>query len=431
MTNAAINVLYDISPLGFAHENPSNKTGIARVVEELAYQLAERPDCHLKLCSSEHLLGALDYAVSEPRLQTAEFPHNAVTAILLRKQKRTQAALDGALAEKRQIAIFTAKAGRKIINSLANAKNTSETLDSGSLRNADIYHSTFSPLTEQVWRAAGPQRFLTIYDMIPALFPQYCIAEMGGWFQTILSSIKEDAWILCISEATKVDLCEHIAIDPARVFVTPLAADPALFYPVTDAQELARVQHKYHVKPAPYVLSLCTIEPRKNIDHAIRCYVRLMQEGKTPDLQLVLAGSKGWNYDHIFRQIEGAEAFQANIVVTGFVANEDLAALYSGALAFVFPSLYEGFGLPPLEAMQCGVPVIVSNTSSLPEVVGEAGIMLDPKDADGLCQSLLSLYEDSSLRAELAKKSLLQAAGFSWQRCAEDTVNAYKTALGR
>ena len=398
------------------------------MVESLAYQLLERPDCHLELCSSVSLTGSLEYVQTDPRLESVAFPHHKRGASFQRRCRDMQSTVDSAAGLSR----VRARAARKLLHLVGKyVKSTSETLQAESLRNADIYHSTFYPLPKQA-KVKDLQRFLTLYDLIPVLHPEVYGKEMesmGQWFQTILSSIDKETWIVCISEATKGDLCEHIAIDPSRVFVTPLAADPTLFYPVTDADELTRVQHHYHVKPAPYVLSLCTIEPRKNIDHAIRCYVRLMQEGKTPDLQLVLAGSKGWNYDHIFRQIEGAEAFQANIVVTGFVANEDLAALYSGALAFVFPSLYEGFGLPPLEAMQCGVPVIVSNTSSLPEVVGEAGIMLDPKDADGLCQSLLSLYEDSSLRAELAKKSLLQAAGFSWQRCAEDTVNAYKTAL--
>ena len=423
-----MNILYDISIMGRAHGESIHKTGIPRVVEELMYQLVERPDCRLELCSNLFLLGALEYAETDPRLQSLGFPHNKAQAALLRKQRQKQRAVDSSVGLSRVIT----RAQRKMMHYAGQfSKAHTQMLDPATLRNADIYHSTYLALPEQIRGTSHPQRFLTIYDMIPTLFPQHCNDYTKSLFSSILSSIDKETWMLSISEATKNDFCNHLSLDPSRVFVTPLAADPALFYPVTDAQELARVQHHYHVKPAPYVLSLCTMELHKNIDHTIRCYVRLMQAGKTPDLQLVLAGAGGWNHDQIFKKIAGAEAFKNNIVVTGFVANEDLAALYSGALAFVFPSLYEGFGLPPLEAMQCGVPVIVSNTSSLPEVVGEAGIMLDPKDADGLCQSLLSLYEDSSLRAELAKKSLLQAAGFSWQRCAEDTVNAYRTALAK
>jgi glycosyltransferase involved in cell wall biosynthesis len=423
-----MNILYDISILGLVHENSIPKTGIARVVETLAVELTQMPECRLELCAAEHLPGALDYIESEPRLKPIGFPHSEAQVSFLRKQISNQKIVDTTTG----ISHLSARAHRKILHYVAKAGNNSAAmLDSDSLRNADIYHSTYLPLSGQVRDTNGPQLFLTIYDLIPMLFPEYGNAHINALFQTILSSVTSNTYFVSISEATKDDLCQYAKIDPARVFVTPLAADTDLFFPVHDVSELARVWRKYKIKNAPYALSLCTIEPRKNIDHVIRCYVRLMQEAKTPDLQLVLAGAKGWNYDHIFREIDGAEAFKANIVVTGYVANEDLAALYSGAMVFVYPSLYEGFGLPPLEAMQCGTPVITSNTSSLPEVVGDAGIMLDPKDVDGLCGSLLSLYEDAGIRADMAAKSLERAALFSWKRCAEDTVNAYKTAMGR
>ncbi len=422
-----MNILYDISILGRVQGESIYKTGIPRVVEELMFQLLERQDCRLELCSSHFLLGALEYAQADPRLRPLGFPHNEAQAAFLRKQQNNQRAVDASAGLSR----LTTRAQRKLLHYAGQrGKVHAQVMDPAALRGADIYHSTYLALPEQVRGGTPPQRFLTIYDMIPTLFPQYCNDYVKGLFGGILSSIDKETWMVSISEATKNDFCSHLKIDPARVFVTPLAADPALFYPVTDAGELAGVRRKYHIRNAPYVLSLCSMEPHKNIEHVIRCYVRLMQEGKTPDLQLVLAGARGWNYDHIFREIEGAEAFQASITLTGFVANEDLAALYSGALAFTFCSFYEGFGLPPLEAMQCGVPVVTSNTSSLPEVVGAAGIMLDPRDADGLCGALLSLYEDADLRAQMSGKSLARAGLFSWKRCAEDTVQAYKTALG-
>lgn len=421
-----MNVLYDISIMGSAHGSSTAKTGIPRVVESLAFELAEMPGCHLELCSSGFLPGSLDYVNTHPRLKTLSFPHSKFGASVQRQQSSAQHAID----KSSGASCIIARAERKLMHYVTKyAQSSLETLDPNSLQNADIYHSTYLALPEQVKALTGTHLFLTLYDLIPLLYPQYSSGYIDSIFEAILSSINEDTWLLSISEATKVDLCSHLKIDPARVFVTPLAADHELFYPVTDAAALGRVRDKYGIQNAPYVLSLCTIEPRKNIDHVIRCFVKLMREKKTPDLQLVLAGSKGWNYDHIFREIDGAEAFKDNIVVTGFVANEDLAALYSGALVFVFPSLYEGFGLPPLEAMQCGVPVITSNTSSLPEVVGEAGIMLDPHDVDGLCQSVLDIYQSTEMRAVMGRKSLERAKQFSWKRCAELTVQAYQTAL--
>jgi glycosyltransferase involved in cell wall biosynthesis len=145
----------------------------------------------------------------------------------------------------------------------------------------------------------------------------------------------------------------------------------------------------------------------------------------------VLVGTKGWDFDRIFREIERDSDIQARIVVTGFVPDEDLAALYTSSIGFVYTSLYEGFGLPPLEAMQCGVPVITSNNSSLPEVVGDAGMMVDAKDEDALCQSMLRVYQSESLREQMSKKSLEQAAKFSWEKCVQQTIEGYKIAAAK
>jgi glycosyltransferase involved in cell wall biosynthesis len=163
--------------------------------------------------------------------------------------------------------------------------------------------------------------------------------------------------------------------------------------------------------------------------HTIRTFARMVDQQNIKDLSLVLVGTKGWLYDEIFEELSRNAALKDRIIVTGFAANEDLAALYSGAVAFVYPSLYEGFGLPPLEAMQCGVPVITSNTSSLPEVVGEAGIMVSPTDEDALCQSMLDIYNSDSLQQTMSLKSIEQAKKFSWEKCMRETIDAYKTAL--
>ena len=167
----------------------------------------------------------------------------------------------------------------------------------------------------------------------------------------------------------------------------------------------------------------------KNIAHLVRCFAQVIQEQNIQDLNLVLVGSQGWDYDAILQEISSQYTLRSRIIVTGRVADQDLAAIYSGAVAFVYPSLYEGFGLPPLEAMQCGVPVITSNTSSLPEVVGDAGILLDPTDVDALCHSIFKIYNQLSLREKMSAKSLEQAKKFSWERCTEETLDAYRTAL--
>jgi glycosyltransferase involved in cell wall biosynthesis len=206
--------------------------------------------------------------------------------------------------------------------------------------------------------------------------------------------------------------------------VTPLAADAARFYRCVDAAALSSVRERYGVPEGPYLLSLCTLEPRKNIPHLLRCFARLAQEPSADGVTLVLAGGKGWMYDGVLELVEQLDALRGRVILTGYVRDEDLAALYTGATAFVYPSLYEGFGLPPLEAMQCGTPVITSNNSSLPEVVGDAGIMVDANDEDDLCQ-----LSSPTQRAEYSRLGMKRAQGFSWQRCAELTVAGYRQAL--
>ncbi len=246
----------------------------------------------------------------------------------------------------------------------------------------------------------------------------------------VYKSLHPGDWALAISESTKADLCEYRGIDPARVFVTHLAADPELFNPCVDAGTVATIRERYGIPESAYILSVNTFEPRKNIDHAIRAFAQLVQQEHMPGLNLVLVGGEGWKYEGVLDAIQEAEAVRERIIVAGYVRNEDLAALYSGALAFVYPSFYEGFGLPVLEAMQCGAPVIASNTSSLPEVVGNAGILLDPRDVNGMAHAMFELYRSSCLRDALRTKGLVQAKKFSWERCTRETLTAYRMALG-
>jgi glycosyltransferase involved in cell wall biosynthesis len=273
------------------------------------------------------------------------------------------------------------------------------------------------------------QKFLTIYDLIPLVRPEFCTPHQIQFSKRLLESIRPDYWLLSISQATKDDLCNLSSIDPARIFVTPLACDPKLFYRCTDNEQITLVRNKHGIPDGPYILSVNTLEPRKNVALLIRSFATLVQEQQLSDLSLVLVGTRGWEYDEILATVAGYDQLANRIILTGYVADEDLAAMYSAAMVFVFLSFYEGFGLPALEAMQCGLPVITSNTSSLPEVVGDAGVMLDPEDTDSLCHSILQVYRDSSLRAEMSKRSLARAHDFSWRKCTEETIGAYKASL--
>jgi glycosyltransferase involved in cell wall biosynthesis len=210
----------------------------------------------------------------------------------------------------------------------------------------------------------------------------------------------------------------------------PLAA-PAHFAPVTDEKELQRVRHTYGIE-GEYILSVGSLQPRKNLTRLVRAFSSLRRERSGVKLpKLVLVGRQGWLYDETLREI--AESGVGNqILLTGYVSETDLPTLYSGALCFIYPSYFEGFGLPPLEAMKCGAPVIVGNQTSLPEVVGDAGLMVNPFDEAEIASALARLIDSPGLREELRVKGLKRARSFSWHETARRTLEVYnQVALGQ
>jgi glycosyltransferase involved in cell wall biosynthesis len=188
---------------------------------------------------------------------------------------------------------------------------------------------------------------------------------------------------------------------------------------VRDQQKITDTVARYGIS-RPYCLHVGTLQPRKNLGVLVEAWERLRAEVGEP-AQLLLAGKRGWLYDDLLKSVE-SRGLGDLVRFADYVEQEDLPALYSGALAFVFPSLYEGFGLPPLEAMSCGTPVLSSNASSLPEVVGDAGLLLDPNEPGAWADAVKRVMEDEGLRESLSRKGLERAAGFTWERCARETL---------
>jgi glycosyltransferase involved in cell wall biosynthesis len=202
-----------------------------------------------------------------------------------------------------------------------------------------------------------------------------------------------------------------------------------MFYKSDDTVLNQKILDKYKIPKGKFILSLCTFEPRKNIGLVIKSYVKLRQTFNVDDLNLVLVGTKGWDFDSIFNEMDVFPEFKQQIFITGFVEDNDLASIYSSSLMFVYPSHYEGFGLPPLEAMKCGIPVITSNNSSLPEVVGDAGITFDVTQTDKLTDLMYDLYSNELLRKHYADLAIIQAEKFTWEKTSNKTIQAYNIAL--
>jgi glycosyltransferase involved in cell wall biosynthesis len=223
------------------------------------------------------------------------------------------------------------------------------------------------------------------------------------------------------------DITRTYRISEERITVTPLAAAPR-FAPVTDEAKRRRVRERYGLT-GEYILAVGSIQPRKNLVRLIRAYTRLSCSHVAGNLpSLVLVGKKAWLFAETIRAAK-ASGLGKKVIFTGYVPESDLPLLYTDALCFVYPSYFEGFGLPPLEAMSCGTPVITGNRTSLPEVVGDAALMVDPFNEEAITDALRLMIQDTELRHDLSRKGLEQARRFNWRETARLTLDAYEQAM--
>jgi glycosyltransferase involved in cell wall biosynthesis len=287
---------------------------------------------------------------------------------------------------------------------------------------ADLLHALgfVSPIA---WRG---KTVVTVYDLSFLRFPEvYNRANRMYLGAFTPPSLRRADRVITISEDARRDVIELCGVAPERVTPILLAADPR-FKP-SEPEDVEAFRRR-HGLPERFVLYQGTLQPRKNVETLVRAYALLRSRG-SDDHGLVLAGPRGWQYEPIF-ELTRQLGLEDAVTFPGFVPDDDLPLWYSSATVFAFPSRYEGFGLPLLEAMACGTPVVSSNASSLPEVVGDAGLLVDPSDVEGLCSALRQLLEDEPLRQALSAAGRVRARRFSWQRTASETVQVYREVLG-
>lgn len=286
-----------------------------------------------------------------------------------------------------------------------------------------LFHAT-EHLLPQLTRARS---VFTLHDTAYLLFPKYHLLQNRLYLTLMMPRFlaRADA-VIAVSENTQRDALRFYRLDPAKVHVIPEGVEPR-FQPEANPQSLIEIKKRYRL-PERFILCVSTIEPRKNLPLLLEAYAALRP--RCPEVGLVLAGGKGWLYESFFERLRSL-GLENHVTLTGYVPEADLPGLINCAEVFAYPSKFEGFGLPPLEAMACGVPVVCSNASSLPEVVGDAGLLLPPDDVRGWAEALTRLLTDRALHADRRARGLARAGQFSWETAARQTLEVYEKVLSR
>jgi glycosyltransferase involved in cell wall biosynthesis len=256
--------------------------------------------------------------------------------------------------------------------------------------------------------------------------PECADARLRAYLEEVVPrSIQRADFIIADSENTRNDLVVLLGVRPSLIAVVPGGVEDR-FTPVTDPEQLQHARRHLGVGDAPFVLAIGVLEPRKNLNRLMDGFLALKERNNVPsDLKLVLAGGKGWLFDGIFEH-HAASPIRDDILLPGFVPDELLPAVYSAAEVLAFPSLYEGFGLPILEAMACGTPVVASRASCLPEVAEGAALLIEPTSVEGLTSALEQVISDPALHARLVEQGRERAAEYSWRRAAEGLLDVYR-----
>jgi glycosyltransferase involved in cell wall biosynthesis len=287
----------------------------------------------------------------------------------------------------------------------------------------DLLHSTdfIPPLY------APHKSVITVHDLAFLHYPHFLTKESAAYYGMIDRAVVRANHIIVPSEHTRQDLIAQMGVPADKVSVIYEAANPS-FVPLPVAPTRREIAAKYGI-PETYIFSVGTIEPRKNIIGLLQAFACLRDKyGLSQGVGLVIAGSKGWLYEETLEMVRTLKLTTSTFFL-GRVPDDDLHKLYVGARAHIHPALYEGFGLPPLEAMACGTPTIVSNVSSLPEVVGDAALLVNPRGTEEIAVAMHRLLTDADLHAELSEKGLQRARTFRWEKAAQRTLEVYRQVV--
>lgn len=421
-------IIFDISVLGWSIRDEKAKTGIFRVIENLLFQFLKDKNIELYLSAIHGNYSDVSEYIQETNLGIAPsqliFPNKKspkrdsifqrLNAVEYKLDKINPSFYD-------RIQLFVFRFFRLFADILFGLNQYKKSIPTRFRTKEFIFHSPFLPVPAYL-AYSELHTVVSIYDLIPVLYPEYFLDNNNHLIQKLVKYLNSNTNIITISNHSRNDIVKVIPDSAQRTHVSYLAANN-IFTKKTFDDHMNKVLDKYKLVPDRYIVSVSTFEPRKNLGTIIEAFLNL--NSSADDIQLVLIGTEGWGPSFEETKRKFGEKFNSKVRFLGFIPDNELAFIYSGGLFFVYMSLYEGFGLPPLEAMQCGLPVISSNSSSLPEVIGKAGILLDPNDKEGLKEKMESLISDSNYRKFLSTLSLEQSSQFTWEKTAKVVKDIY------
>ena len=379
-------ILLDITPLGNGYKNNGGRCGIHRVVVETIKAMAADPKMDF-YCTT---MGSLDAEAKtfwalqslgesfENRFRSMRTRNAFIHGILMWAKGIHFASMEF----KRYNPIrLAAAAFCRILGILFPVRPGTEKWD--------VYHSTFHELHQGV---RAKSRILYVYDAIPAKFPEFFPENSGEqWWKNVRSLNQADDIIICNSNSTKNDLLSLGILDPQRIFSVPLGVDKRFNPNTIPAEGYQKIKEKYSIPNGRWIFTLSAIEPRKNLASVITAMK--MISSTHPDIKLVIGGPYGWKMENFLEKTANDAELKNKIVFTGFIDDDDLPAVYSNAPCFVYASFYEGFGLPPIEALACGAPVIASSTSSMPEVLGDGALYINPHEPSTIAAAITEVFD--------------------------------------
>lgn len=425
--NRRLTCIYDAFRFGLWAHSPLYQAGVGRFILSMARELAQREDVRLVLLSPaglEHDVAA--FLQSDAVLRDVEFLRFETRLGLVERLKPLVVRCGNRLLPPR---LKTDLKNRFAGGMLAGYREQRPALRYAAAKlvaqGPTCYFSPYYEFPAWLDGIAGLVRAAYIHDIIPLRLPKLHLGDK--YYLAWMTRFAEQAeLLLCNSHFTRDDFLDWFpTVEAERVVVAPEGCD-ARFRPQAEETVLT-ARRKYGIPDGvQYIQTLCTLEARKGLEDVIAAFALYVERGGADDLRLVISGAKGWGSKKL---LEMAESLGERIVLTGFVEDADLPALLSGCLCFAYMSRYEGFGLPPLEAMNCGAPVVAARATALPEVVGEGGVLLDAGDVEGLVAVFGSLVGNHVRRDVLREAGLRQARRFSWTRCADIAVEAMRRRL--